>query len=269
MNFIALVFFGLFALLSGCASAPSVQKTEDLSDLKTLHNQNSQFKKEELTSIRYNALRDTALSLGARAGLAWRAKQINELLGHYGESFDHIYHFEQLLLENRVLPPVLTEGRQTLEQADSQTIRIADRAYIIDQQARFVTMAPTWRDYLWLSFEAPTLPDQTLLPRNKAEMAIWSQYVEEGWIAGIHQADAIVSQNLNRLTRDFTGMLRYRSLLAQNMVSAPFVAKMELGITGGADEMAINDRVLRITALPAFQSDGQQWKTTLTADDSL
>ena len=269
MKLASFFFLLSLCLLQGCSSPSGPQKAEQLSDLKVLRNTNPNHKQEELTSIRYGAIRDTALSLGARGGLAWRAKNINAVLDQYVASFDRIYNFERLMLENRVLPPVLSEGRQTLEQADNQTIRVADRAYVIDQQARFVTTSPTWRDYLWLPFEPPELPDQSLLPRNKSEAAIWARYIEEGWLAGIAQADTIAAQNLNRLTRDFNGMVRYRSLLAQNMVSAPFVAKMELGITGGADEMAINDRVLRITALPAFQADGQQWKTTLTPDAPL
>ena len=47
------------------------------------------------------------------------------------------------------------------------------------------------------------------------------------------------------------------------MVSAPFVATLDLGITGNKSNLTINDRVLRITAFPSLQTDGSQWKTEI------
>ncbi len=256
-------------LIGGCHSTTSGPvATSDLSALRALSERQGQGLPEAMTGIRFAALRDTALSLGARGGLAWRAHQINTLLQQQAEALDQVFLFERLILDNRVLPPVMIEGRQTLEQANTQTLRIADRAYVIQSQARFVTLAPTWRDYLWMDESPPTLPDKTLLPRDNQERALWAGYIDEGWQAGLAQADNIIAENIHRLTRDFNGMVRYRSLLAQNMVSPPFVAQMDLGITGSGNEMAINDRVLRITALPQLQTDGQQWQTTLTEDPS-
>ncbi len=62
--------------------------------------------------------------------------------------------------------------------------------------------------------------------------------VEMGWFEGIDQADQIYTENLARLKRDYQGMIRYRMLLAQNMVSAPQVAHRELGVTGGGEELS-------------------------------
>ena len=261
-----LVVICLSFCLAGCANTFSTKKDE-LDYLQSLSNKNYQAQRpEELTSIRYGALRDTALSIGARGGLAWRAQHINEMLVEHQTDLDKIFSFEQLILNNRVLPPVLIEGRHTLEKTDNQSLRVADRSYTIQQQAQFITTAPTWRDYLWLSYSEPELPDRTLLPRDKVEKQIWATYVEQGWQAGIQQADNIYAQNLSRLQRDYEGMLRYRTLLAQNMVTAPFVTRLNLGITGGGAEMAVNDRILRITALPTLNSDGAEWQTTLTPE---
>jgi defect-in-organelle-trafficking protein DotC len=258
------VSLSLLLFLSGCSTYSN--ETTTLHSLQKLSDRHATNVPQNLTSIRYNALRDTGMSLGARGGLSFRSQSINHMMQPHMATLDQIFNFERLVLDNRVLPPVLIEGRHTLEQADNQTLRVADRAYIIQSQAHFISAAPTWRDYLWMRYEKPEPPDRSLLPRNKREKAIWADYVEKGWQAGIQQANNIYAQNLNQLERDFTGMVRYRSLLAQNMVSAPFVAKMDLGITGGGHEMAINDRVLRITALPALKSDGQQWQTTLTPE---
>ncbi len=220
-----------------------------------------------LTGIRYQSLHDAALSLGARAGLAWRSEQINNIITKHTKDLDNIYNFNAMLLDHNVLPPVLIEGRQTLDQSSDDIIRVSDRSYTIQSQARFVTMAPTWRDYLRMHYKAPEMPDASLLPRNETERTVWDKYVDEGWQAGITQADIIYAENLGRLKRDYEGMIRYRTLLAQNMVSPPFVAQVNLGITSGDSQMAVNDRILRITALPKFNSDGNEWDALVTPDD--
>ncbi len=41
------------------------------------------------------------------------------------------------------------------------------------------------------------------------------------------------------------------------MISPPFVARTELGITGDGDDMRVNDQVLRIVELPKLQTERQ------------
>lgn len=214
-------------------------------------------------ALRAQALRETALSLGARGGLAERAEKINNTFVNYEPVLDRVFQFNGMLLDNNILPPVLIEARNTLNLSGTDTIRIADRNYKIIAQARFVTAIPTWREYLWMSYDTPELPDRSLLPRNKPERIMWERDLEEGWQAGLQQADLIFRENINRLVRDYKGMIMYRNLLAQSMVSAPFVAAMEMGITGSGDDMTINDRLLRITAFPQLQADSENWKTEI------
>lgn len=214
-------------------------------------------------AIRAQALRETALSIGARGGLAERAQFINGTLINYEPLLDRIFRFSGIILDDNILPPVLTEARNTLTLNGTDAIRIADRNYKIISQARFITASPTWREYLWMSYDMPELPDRSLLPRTKPERIIWERDLEEGWRAGLQQADLIFLENINRLVRDFKGMILYRNLLAQNMVSQPFVAAMDMGITGDGENMTVNDRVLRITAFPQLQADANTWKTEI------
>ena len=44
------------------------------------------------------------------------------------------------------------------------------------------------------------------------------------------------------------------------MLSKPYVSQADLGVTGGGDDMRINDRVLRITAIPQLQTNTKNWK---------
>jgi len=254
-------------LASGCASSTAKNAmggTATLADLEHLAPTGTLTSASSSTDVRLQALQNTAMSLGAQAGLAWRAQQINALLAQDDKKLSTTFDFHRILLEHNVLPPVLAQGRNTLNLADNQTIRLADRTYQIISQARFVTAPPHWRDYLGMAYTIPERPDNTLLPRNGAEQAIWKRCVSTSWEQGMAQANAIFADNLARLHRDYDGMVLYRSLLAQHMVSAPFVAKSALGVTGSDTDLRINDQVLRITALPVLQKDSSQWRAGIS-----
>jgi len=249
-------------LLTGCASQRG--GTADLQQLRELSGSSIDLGRSGINGIRYKGLRDAALSIGAQSALAWRSKNINQSLDKYQEQLERVYDFNAILLDHNVLPPVLLEGRTTLNQDGSHTLRLSDRTYKIIDQARFVTAAPHWREYLWMNFKQPDRPNTTILPKTHHEKDIWDEYVTKGWEQGIEQANHIFTDNLARLTADYKGMVLYRTLLAQNMVTAPFVAKSNLGVTGNAHEMRVNDQVLRITALPGLRVDSKNWKPAIS-----
>lgn len=214
-------------------------------------------------ALRAHALRETALSLGARGGLAERALQINGTLLNYEPLLDKVFQFNGMILDNNILPPVLVEARNTLSLSGGDSIRAADRTYKILSQAKFISAAPTWREYLLMSYDIPVMPDRSLLPRNKPERIMWENDLEEGWRAGLQQAELIFVENINRLVRDYKGMILYRNLLAQRIVSEPYVATLDMGVTGGGNDMTVNDRLLRITSFPQLQAESNNWKTEL------
>jgi defect in organelle trafficking protein DotC len=218
----------------------------------------------QINPVRWQALYETALSLGATGALAWRSEQIDMSLTKNTGELNQIFDFNQLLLQDNILPPVLVESDNSLNLADSDSIRLAAKTFKIISPARFVTAAPSWRAYLWMSYPKPPVPDRTLLPKNQAEAEVWNRFIREGWQNGIQQANAIFSANLNRLRRDYNGMVLYRKMLAQGMVSAPFVAKADLGVTGDRNEIRIDDRILRITAHSQLQTDSSKWQPILT-----
>lgn len=213
-----------------------------------------------INSIRLTSLKETARSIGAQAGLSWRSQQINRTLLVQKKYLDKIFNFNYLILHKNVLPPVLAEGLNTLNLADNRTIRISEHDYQIVYPPRFITAPPSWRDYLWMAYQRPEIPNNTLLPKKHNEALVWNQYVKVGWKEGVAQANEIFNTNVNRLTRDFNGMILYRKLLAQNMVSPPYVAEADLGVTGGGDNLRINDRVLRITAISELQANSKVWR---------
>jgi defect-in-organelle-trafficking protein DotC len=221
-----------------------------------------------INKIRRAAIQETAGSVGAQAALAWRSKQINDMLLQQSRTLDRIFNFNSLVLAHNVLPPVLVEGHNTLNLDNNETIRLSDRDYQIVFPARFITASPTWRDYLLMNYKKPDDPDTTLLPKNNEEREIWNLYLGKGWQAGLDQSAEIFSVNIGRLHRDFEGMILYRKLYAQKIVSAPFVSQADLGITGGGNNLRINDRVLRITAVSELNANSKTWKPVMTIKES-
>lgn len=261
------------ALLIACSSTSTpmyLGDTDSLAGLQAMANTKTTeaLKKEKLGKIREMALKETALSLGAQAGLAWRAKTIDEQLNKQTRNLDTIYDFNSLVLEHNILPPVLLEGRNTLNLADAQNIRVSDRTYKVAKQAHFITTPPTWRQYLWLDYTKPEYPNTTLLPKTKEEKQLWCLYTEKGWKNGVEQANTILEENIARIKEDLGGMILYRKLLAMNMVSPPYVSHTDLGVTGDASEIHIDDRVLRITALPALNTNSDEWRAAVAKDEN-
>lgn len=264
-----------FAALTACASSTNnaslqIGNTDSLAGLQAMSTNKKTTARNmpSMSKIREMALKETALSLGAQSALAWRAKVIDDQLVAQGRNLDAIYDFNALILEQNVLPPVLLEGRNTLNLADTQTIRISDRTYKVAKQAHFVTTPPNWRQYLWMDYKKPDYPHVSLLPKNKEERAVWCFYVEKGWQNGVMQADTILEENIARIKEDFVGMILYRKLLAMNMVSPPYVSHTDLGVTGDGAEIHIDDRVLRITALPALNINSSEWRAAVAKDEN-
>ncbi len=260
---LAALFLSSTLLLSACASHTNYDNVDTM-NLKQLENVQVQTTPSDkngtgLSGLRTKSLRDSAMSIGAQGGLAFASEHMNQQLTHDSKYLDSIFNFNAMVLSHGVMPPVLVQGDHSLNLADPNTIRVADRTYTIVKQARFATTPPNWREYLWLSFTKPVLPDKTLLPRNSEEQKIWREGIESGWAKGIEQSYSIFQQNLARLKRDYNGMLLYRKLLQERMISAPFVSRTELGVTGNGSDMRVNDQVLRIVELPKLQSNSKHW----------
>lgn len=249
---------GLFLCLCGCAKQdpPEYSRLVSLKPAPTWG----------VNNIRVEALKQAARGVGAQTALAWRSKQIDKMLEDQKHHLDHIFDFNYLVLNSNVLPPVLVEGQNTLNLDNDSALRIADRDYQIVSYPRFITAPPTWRDYIWMGYKKPEMPNFTLLPKNSKESAVWNCYIKVGWNEGVKQAEEIFDANLNRLRRDYAGMLLYRKLLTQNMINAPFVSNADLGVTGGGSTLRINDRVLRITNTSTLNANPKEWKPVISAE---
>ncbi|MES2218045.1 MAG: type IV secretory system conjugative DNA transfer family protein [Pseudomonadota bacterium] len=262
------------SLLSACTRYVPLQNydTTNLADLQKIEAPPS-YNNEEAGSptnnqIRYKALEEIAMGIGAQGGLASASQSIDNNLIKDKNQLDALFNFNGMMLSHGVIPPVLVQGDNSLNLADPDTIRISDKTYKIVRQARFVTTPPNWRDYLWQSYEKPELPNKTLLPTNPDERRIWRRAIKLGWDKGTQQAYDIFQQNLATLKRDYQGMILYRRLLEEHIVSPPYVAKTEFGVTGNGDELRVNDEMLRITEHPQLQTNSKRWRAIVVRPDA-
>ena len=224
----------LAALLCACATShvPNEAVSVDTSNFQQIANvTESSVGSSALggNHLRLKAVSQAALTLGAQSGLAYETKKLNNNMLDEAEHLRTIFNFDALILNHNILPPVLVESKNNLNLDNNETIRTSARSFKIMQSARFVTAPPTWRNFLFMTFKTPDLPDQTLLPRDASEQSMWRAELKKGWQSGVSQADQIFSENLASLKQDYEGMILYRKLLAEHMVTPPYVSSTSCG----------------------------------------
>lgn len=222
-------------------------------------------KKEMPFDIRKQSLKEAALSYGARGGLASRSYEINKNISDRGSYMDKVYDFRQLLISApsgfMIEPPIISESlKALLIEGDGQKAAVADAIYQINENVKIVSAPRNWRQYLERTWGPVEEPPEILRPKDEKERAEWRINVKAGWLEGLEQADEVFAQDLNRLQYEFGGMVRYRQLLAQGMVSAPFAQQIDRGVTGEDATMRVGDRAVVITGVPELITESQRWQ---------
>ncbi len=243
----------------------------ELQDINTYHGGTNGFGDDPVSAqasldMRRQAQKEAALSYGARGGLAKRNFEIMEEMHGFSKALDHVFDFRSLLIRAPsgllIEPPIISESdKALLINGSGNEAAVADRVFDINEQAHIVTAPRDWREYLIQSWsENVPPPPQVLWPKTPAEQAAWNAWVQEGWNAGVKQADQIFQDNVNRLVSDFDGEVRYRVLLAQNMITAPYAMQEDRGVTGGPNQMKIGDSAIKITDPSQFLKKANLWK---------
>lgn len=221
--------------------------------------------KGPMFDLRNDAMKEAALSYGARGGLIWRTYHIRKELEMRASYLDKVYDFRNLLIPAPsgllIEPPVISEQvNAMLVDGRGQEAAVADRVYNIVNNARIVSAPRTWRNYLERDWGELSPPPDILRPNDAEEREKWIGWIREGWQLGIEQANEIFQEDLNELAADYQGMIRYRMLLAQGMVTPPYALQVDRGITGGGKEMRVGDRAVRITETPALSTGADRWQ---------
>lgn len=255
--------------LSSAAQAAASETPSPLSSLQGIpkeHADNEVLDQSGLPfDIRRSAQREAAISYGARGGLAFRTYQIRQEIQLRAPYLDKVYNFSELLIPAPsgllIEPPVISEVENAmLIDNGGQQAAVSDRIYNIMANAKIVSTPRSWREYLEREWGDVEPPPDILRPNNDEERAEWADQVKVGWEQGVAQANEIFEEDLNRLQADFQGMVRFRMLLSQGMVSAPYALQTDRGVTGGGDEMRVGDRAVEITNSPGLISEYQKWQ---------
>lgn len=269
-----LTMIGVLAISTAVSAAPVKEAPATLDQVVS----NVQVVPPNMSKTTFDALSDAGKAYGACVGLSRKQYEINKEIGSSADMLDSIFNFNALLIrpdtpgtsllgapakntDGAILPPVLTQVDEVFDQKSDDLIRVYDSVYRIQENARFVSSAPNWRDYLVPSYDTQECPKAPIRPTSSDEVKVWTEAVQEGWKIGFAQGDKILEDNLNRLKRDFEGRIRYHILLRKGMVSAPIAAGAAMGVTGdGRQVMNVNETIYRITVKPEFNLEPKSWK---------
>lgn len=218
--------------------------------------------RSQIPHLRQKMLWDAGCSVGARGGLAHRSEHLRSVLEAQAPQLDRL-SFQPFMTSEGMLPPVITEERDSIRQEGTKDKRAAGFIYRMVSEARLVTVAPTWRDYLFAGLAGGTqveMPDKVFLPVSGDEKAIWKRAVSECWQAGVAQADGIFTENLARFERDYYGMIRYKMLASRGMVEGLKVGTDFRAVSGNSQEMVVDDHRIRIFGAGGLVPDERKWK---------
>lgn len=226
----------------------------------------------KINAMRLEALKETAATLGARAGFIDRNKKIMEALNKEEASsqYDKMFDFSKVTFVEFVnddpsrriylIPPVLLISKDSYNQDNNDEVRVGDETYKIDKMARFSPVLPNWREYFTSKLDEVDLPHESLLPENDSEKVVWNEWLKSSYEAGVKQANENFDLNMARLEKDYNGLLQYTAAYKERKITKPIISKAELGVTGGGMEMILNDKVYRITDHSSLVPDTNKWK---------
>lgn len=214
---------------------------------------------ESVNEMKRAALVEIASAVGASAGASNRMKELKDMVNGHAARLDIMFDFKQMKLTEGVMLPVLTQGLGNYNKNSDDEVRISDKRFKIENPAKFVSVYPTWRNYLIFSLPTFEVPPSAYLPKTDAEKAIWDDAVKKGWDRGIQQANRIFETSYARLERDYMGMDLSKILMELKILTPTIVAKQNLGVTGGGREMDINDQVFRITDHSGLNPNQSTW----------
>jgi len=208
--------------------------------------------------MRPAAIKEAAQLVTFQTAMTYRYKQLVAATEQHSSIMDPAFNFGPLLMtqgDALILPPVLTRAGASMRIESGETATTAQTSYELLAPARYVAAAPTWREVLMTDgFPEPEKPNPAVMPKNDKERLIWRAAVRKAWAQGLTEADHLYADNVSRMVRIYRGVMLYRLLAAQHLLSRVNTASAELGskTTDGGNKLHIGQKVYRITAPSSF-----------------
>ncbi len=255
----------ILAMLANCGVAFATSEIDALmSSVKT-----EVPAEAELSVVREAILREAATALGARAGMMAKGCDIKTEIEKRSVGLDRRFRFSDLIMGKGLLPPVISEAKDSVALTE-KALRWSSRVYTLDEPARLIVNAPTWRDWLYVGMpmdgcgKNSNVVNSTLSsvhrPSNPSEEKFFRSVLAKSYEQGKEAAQAVFDTNLARLNRSYAGMRNYFDLYQRGIVSAPvIVSNTDVVNNDDPNVLLIGDTLIRITMQPKFVSDPERW----------
>ena len=214
------------------------------------------------SGMREQAIYEAAYTVALQTAVKQRYTGINNVLESLDKELDRAFNFTPLMMYgNRLMPPIVTQAGTSFDLRNPKLAVSSDKTFRIFKGARIVTIAPSWRDYMYKDFGVIESINPLLSPKDEAEQQLWRKAVLAGWSEGQSQAHKIFKINLNRLVRDYNGVIQFLLLADQGVMSKPQLAAGKHSVQESEEGAAldINQVVYRLTEDARFQ-DVKAWK---------
>lgn len=246
----ALIFFFFMC----CNTAFAAEYPHELNAIMEMKSGGQGEKTSQNENLRSKILRESAHTLAFQAAVKWRYAKLLHAVEFRCHEIEKIFNFAPLLINSRVLPPVIQWADKSTTVENSTYATSVDAQYRIISPARLVSTPPSWRDYLVFNFEALDAVSADVLPGTSKEKNIWKTAAAKGWEEGIEHANEIFTLNMDKLVSEYRGILRFKMLADKGIVSVPTLAEGHLGVRIGDNVLNVNQQTFRITVPAEFRA---------------
>lgn len=260
---------------AGSTTAPSAQVVQDdrkpveFTNLLNMNSTADGAALSEKEGIRQKAISEAAQAYSAQTAYCYRLHQIGLRLDQKKNALDSLFDFSALLLNgSRVQPPVIQEVDGSFKLENDNLASTTTKTWRILEPAKIVAAAPNWRAYLNTECTKPLQPNPVLMPKSAQDEKSWKTGVKEGWPMGVSQADTSFEMNMNRLKRDYKGMLNFFVLAKNGVVSTPILATGDVGIRADGNMLSVGQRVFRLTDTGKF-NPSKDWKVSVPTQAAI
>lgn len=206
-----------------------------------------------------------ARSIGQQAGKYWAQQELQAMLNGQEMKLNNVFDLSPYIQsygQYYVFPPIVTESRgaKTYKDARHQSFTIADRAFFIRSEPRFVDAIPTWKSYVRFTAQKPQISSKGLLPSNSEQKKLWRENFDLGWKEGVKSALLNFDLQFARLTHDIMGIQRYVILRDAGYITEPQFTTSSQPVSGNKNMMFIGNKYVAITVSPKLDHNYRNWR---------
>jgi defect-in-organelle-trafficking protein DotC len=106
------------------------------------------------------------------------------------------------------------------------------------------------------------------MPESADEKTLWRIAVKNGWDEGVQQANLMLTQAMDRLNRDYSGMSRFQRFVVEGKITLPAIAREDIPVTQEGSTLVVDETLLRLTTLPQFNSKLSRWQGVAVSSSS-